>query len=292
MYRWRGKSEAKRQLSPAVYRLILTPSATDAGLIFLEADMSVLSRLLPGRMIPFNVALGRACGGLAEAILVMQIAHWQDINADPSQDGFVHLSDEQLGDEILLTPKQLRRIRAKLSSRGIVEHRRRGVPARTWYRLNYDELERILLLPKGTTGIDEVSQQVMTKRHNLPYKEDLSLREEPPTPSDSYSPGFNAFWAAWPSHKRKANEEGAYAKWKSRQLEARAAEIIAAVEALKESDDWTKQNGQYIPGPVPWLNGRGYEVDLETLNAAGRLHNLPNGRRVTDRELHNVTHLG
>ena len=36
-------------------------------------------------------------------------------------------------------------------------------------------------------------------------------------------------------------------------------EIMAAVEMAKESADWKKEGGKYIPYPATWLNNRRWE---------------------------------
>lgn len=242
--------------------------------------MSVLSQILPGRMIPFSVTLGRACGGITEAILVMQIAYWQDRKADPAQDGFVQLSDRQLTEELLMTPRQLRRLRAKLSSLEIIEHRRRGVPARTWYRLDYESLERILLGQKVTTRPDKRSPLAVTKGEVSSIKKIKNKNKN--TPHNPPDAGFIAFWDAWPDGGRKYNDpkRQLIAKWQSMNLEDRAEEIVGKVNALKASRDWTKDNGAYIPAPMGWLSKERYEVDLETiLNARNQLPKMVDGRR-------------
>ena len=40
------------------------------------------------------------------------------------------------------------------------------------------------------------------------------------------------------------------------------AQIMAAVAAQKESEQWTKDNGQFIPNPTTWLNQERWEDDL------------------------------
>lgn len=73
--------------------------------------------------------------------------------------------------------------------------------------------------------------------------------------------GFAEFWAAYPRKKSKATAERAWAKIRpGKELQA---EILAALEQAKQSREWQKEDGQYIPYPASWLNARGWEDELE-----------------------------
>lgn len=68
--------------------------------------------------------------------------------------------------------------------------------------------------------------------------------------------GFERFWSAYPKKKAKADAEKA---WKSVIGEQHIESIISAIVQQKESDDWQKADGQYIPYPATWLRGRRWE---------------------------------
>lgn len=83
------------------------------------------------------------------------------------------------------------------------------------------------------------------KRKKATAKEDYDLE------------GFNAFYAAYPRHAGKADALKAWNKLKPDiVLQAKMGE---ALTAQKKSPQWTKNNGQYIPMPSTWLNGRRWE---------------------------------
>jgi len=87
-------------------------------------------------------------------------------------------------------------------------------------------------------------------------------REEEIPPKAPKRDGFDRFWAAWPSHKRKAAKPQCETKWESRGCEAIADAVIASVEAFKRSDDWRKEGGKYIPAPLTWLNQSRWETPV------------------------------
>jgi hypothetical protein len=43
-----------------------------------------------------------------------------------------------------------------------------------------------------------------------------------------------------------------------------AEKIISAVKAQSASEQWTKDNGQYIPNPATWLNRGQWEDEVKT----------------------------
>lgn len=74
--------------------------------------------------------------------------------------------------------------------------------------------------------------------------------------------GFEIFWSVYPKHKGKADALKAWGKIKpSVELQATMAK---ALEAQKQSEQWRKDGGQYIPMPATWLNGKRWEDEVQT----------------------------
>lgn len=75
---------------------------------------------------------------------------------------------------------------------------------------------------------------------------------------------FPEFWDAYPVKKGKAEAE---AKWKARGLDSIADRIITDVQARKASDrQWLDG---YAPHGSTYVNGRGWEDDIETRQTNG-----------------------
>jgi DNA-binding MarR family transcriptional regulator len=71
---------------------------------------------------------------------------------------------------------------------------------------------------------------------------------------------FQRFYAAYPRKVAKAEAEKSWAKLKpSQEL---VGQIMAAVEIQKQSKQWLKDNGEFIPHPSTWLNKRRWEDEL------------------------------
>ena len=70
--------------------------------------------------------------------------------------------------------------------------------------------------------------------------------------SESFPESFLSFWSEYP---RKTGKQEALRIWlRLNPDQERQARILAAVRQQKTSDDWTKDNGQFIPHPKTWLN--------------------------------------
>jgi hypothetical protein len=79
---------------------------------------------------------------------------------------------------------------------------------------------------------------------------------------NTYTEDFEIFWTAYP---KKIGKDGAYKSWK--RLKPRVDDLMYALSWQKESFDWTKENGKYIPMPATYLN-QGRWKDEEPVEGA------------------------
>ena len=77
-----------------------------------------------------------------------------------------------------------------------------------------------------------------------------------------YKQNFEKFWKAYPKKRDKGNAE----KWfkKNKPSEELTNLMIKQVERFKDTNDWKKQDGQFIPYPTTWLNAKMWEDEFET----------------------------
>lgn len=106
-------------------------------------------------------------------------------------------------------------------------------------------------------------------------KESIEPSDTVTPPSDTMSPNtitlnnqlntitidrFSEFWNVWPQG-HKSNKKGCLDKWKSKNLNSIADEIIAdVVSRSKESKKWTTG---YIPAPLTYINQERWHDDLD-----------------------------
>ena len=87
------------------------------------------------------------------------------------------------------------------------------------------------------------------------------IEKDTPKPPKGDDVRFDEFWAAYPNKKAKEPARKAFNKLKLQDGEF--ADILTALSAHKQSTQWTKDNGQFIPLPATWLNQRRWEDELK-----------------------------
>ena len=95
---------------------------------------------------------------------------------------------------------------------------------------------------------------------------------------------FERFWAAYPRHTNKRQAVKAFEKLKPD--EAMLGVMLAAIEKQKNSQQWTKDGGQFIPHPATWLNGCRWEDEMSSGNDGKQVTAQQYGQRdYTEEEL-------
>lgn len=102
-------------------------------------------------------------------------------------------------------------------------------------------------LPYSKNGYDKDKEEGKDKeedKDNLPPKSPQGER-------------FERFWACYPRKVGKGNARKIFAKLKP--SEEMLGRMILAVELAKQSPQWQRDGGQYIPYPATWLNQERWE---------------------------------
>jgi len=98
------------------------------------------------------------------------------------------------------------------------------------------------------SGPGSTQSKVKKKKINTPLPP--ALRER-----------FDLFYASYPKKKSRGQAEKAFSRINPDEQLLRT--ILSAIERAKKSEDWTKENGRYIPHPATWLNAKGWEDEIE-----------------------------
>ena len=69
---------------------------------------------------------------------------------------------------------------------------------------------------------------------------------------------FDVFWSAYP--RKAGNKQKAFDSFK--RVNVSLDVLLDAIENQKKSAQWSKDNGQFIPHPTTWLNGKRWEDQL------------------------------
>lgn len=77
-----------------------------------------------------------------------------------------------------------------------------------------------------------------------------------------YSLEFEKFWDAFPPNPRKSGKSYAYKIWTRKKLDDKVNDIVKHLFAIKETDQWKKDRGQYIPMPSTYLSQERFDQEL------------------------------
>ncbi|MGI6602742.1 MAG: DUF4373 domain-containing protein [Saccharofermentanales bacterium] len=94
------------------------------------------------------------------------------------------------------------------------------------------------------------------------------IREDKIREDKTIYPSFDDFWSIYP---KKVGKKAALKAWEklrpSKELQER---IISAVEQQKKSEQWTTENGRFIPNPATWINQGRWDDELAMPKGNGR----------------------
>ncbi len=96
---------------------------------------SALKELTTGtNFLIYYPGLAKYLGSAEAAILLDLLIDY----SDQTDDGWFSLTEDEIYNETALTPGVQKRLRKILLSKGVVEIERRGIPARLFYRINWE----------------------------------------------------------------------------------------------------------------------------------------------------------
>jgi len=98
----------------------------------------------------------------------------------------------------------------------------------------------------------------------------LNIKHKPITNIKAYSDksltteqfGFESFYSNYPKKKAKQDALKAWLKLKPDQNLLNL--ILSKLELQKQSRDWTKDNGKFIPNPSTYINGKRWEDEISS----------------------------
>lgn len=88
-----------------------------------------------------------------------------------------------------------------------------------------------------------------------------SLQSESEEGKESEKGEFEQFWQAYP---RKVGKKAALKAWHAAKDKPDLLRILSALAAAKQSPDWTKENGKFIPHPATWLNQGRWDDEVQS----------------------------
>lgn len=88
---------------------------------------------------------------------------------------------------------------------------------------------------------------------------------------DNTCADFETFWDAYPKKKSKGTARKAFTK----ALQKTSFDtIMNALYKMRDTKEWTKDDGQYVPYPATWLNGEGWDDEIKNADGLDNLRSL------------------
>ena len=165
--------------------------------------------------------------------------------------------------------RSIERARNELSQKGLVTWQRRSGCQSALYAMipiaRHRDAQPVAQ-PVAQSVAQPVAQSVAIPPYStesLKTNTDTNTKESAAEKPRSTGPDarFEAFWAAYPRRVGKEAARKAYARRKpSPELHRR---MMDAVALQRQSEQWQKQNGQFIPNPATWLQQGRWEDDAQ-----------------------------
>lgn len=113
--------------------------------------------------------------------------------------------------------------------------------------------------PSRNSSRDGVTEKRDASRDAVTTEKSREEKNTPHTPTGA-DIRFERFWAAYP---RKVAKDAARKAFDKRKPDSELlAQMLEAIRAQKQSDDWLKDGGQFIPHPATWLNQGRWQDDI------------------------------
>lgn len=200
-------------------------------------------------------AVEQKCASAGQKLVLLMLANYSN-----GHTGQCNPSHKRLADDCSMGVSTLRRSIDGLQADGfltVIHKSSEGVSLPNQYRLALHKLEGV-----GSNRRDPPSKSDGRVPPNRATNLEVKPRIEP---IQTEPVGFASFYAVYPKKTAKPNAIKAFksAKLKAGEIDS----ILTDIETRKHSDDWTKENGKYIPNPATYLNQRRWE-DGETAHTS------------------------
>lgn len=221
-----------------------------------DKRLTYLDLLRSDGSIVINKKLAKLIG-LNEAIiygeLVSRYCYFEDKN-QLTEDGYFFNTIESLQEATSLNEYSQRKAIRALIEYGLIFQEVRGVPAKRYFKINFtNQFFNIY----GTIPLksEELDVQNLKGNNIIPNNANKSVNKKEESPEKIAD--FDVFWNSYPRKVEKAKSRKIWEKIKPD--DDLLKKMLGSLEVAKESIEWTKDNGQFIPYPTTWLNGERWE---------------------------------
>lgn len=206
-----------------------------------------------GTVVAFRASWARRLGSIHAALVLQQLIYEGHVHAN--DEGWFFITADDMEDTTAVGRDAYRQARNTLTDLGIIETKRKGIPAKTFIRFNHTALSQWLSPQQDCDHPQSVlrpSADSDAETRNVITRDQQELNTNTP---DSTTPAweqrFNRWYSTYPRKQAKGDARKAWQKINPD--DGLVAEMVAAVERQKRTHDWQKDGGKYIPLPASWL---------------------------------------
>jgi hypothetical protein len=235
--------------------------------------------------------------GVNAAIILQQIHYWLEKELNTRDDHYwVYHSYNTWTEQFpFFSQSQIKHAIRKLEKRGILiigNYNKRSMDKTKWYRINYEEFERIFpsdkivqplekfiqssdkIIPSSdkivqpleiiVRPLDNDSQAIPEITSETTSKITTDNKEKNKTytpPENIIEEMFNRFWTLYPKKVAKKKAYSSFIKIKGLDNE-KLEKIMKVLGEQIKSINWQKDKGQFIPYPTTWINEERWEDEI------------------------------
>jgi len=106
----------------------------------------------------------------------------------------------------------------------------------------------------GTVGAPPRARQIQTQ---------TQITEEPvktlSPPDGAGRSDFERVWQAYPHYGRRSSKARSWGRWRALRPRPDVESVLTAIDESRDSDDWTKDGGRFVPALEVWIAKRGWD---------------------------------
>lgn len=164
--------------------------------------------------------------------------------------------------------KDAQRARTRAATEAREAKRRAAAESSVDVHENARDVERDVVRDEQREAQRDVERNVVQGKG----REGKGIEEIPPKPPRGgsvhrFPPGFETLWAEYPRKIGKDAAARAFAK--RRPDETLLSAMVSAVRTQRQSEQWTRDGGQFIPHLATWLNGGRWQDEAQSPAARG-----------------------
>ena len=195
----------------------------------------------------------RICGWQATLVYVSLCRH-----ASKDQESFPSI--KLMANELAVSPETIRKGVENLQKYNVIKVERKKTKfgdwaSNTYILLDKSEWKEIGVLADTNHGTGSQPVGVLADVGTKETHKQGNTYKETHISSDV---DFDTFWKAYPKHVGKKEAKRRFLKLNKALLQV----MLQAIDKQKQTDQWRKNNGQFVPNPATWLNQERWEDEV------------------------------